>query len=94
MEDEKGLSSPGLAREPIIVPLDDEKKSKRSPSDLDRKEPISIEDGGAPPKSVLEHSYDADEAMKAFAEGEVEILDETTNRRLLRKIDLNIMPVG
>lgn len=36
-----------------------------------------------------------DEAMKAFAghEGQVLELDEATSRRLLRKIDLHIMPV-
>ena len=35
------------------------------------------------------------EAMKAFIghEGERLVLDEETNRKLLRKIDLNIMPV-
>lgn len=38
---------------------------------------------------------DADEAMRAFAgyEGTVEMMDEATNRRLLRKIDMRIMPV-
>lgn len=38
---------------------------------------------------------DADEAMRAFAgyEGTGEMMDEATNRRLLRKIDLRIMPV-
>ena len=52
-------------------------------------------DDGAPPARVLKHSHDADEAMKAFEgyEGEVAIIDEATNKRLLRKIDLNIMPL-
>ena len=52
-------------------------------------------DDGAPPVEVLKHSYDADEAMKAFegADGEAIVLDEATNKRLLRKIDLNIMPL-
>ena len=47
------------------------------------------------PVVILKHSQDADEAMKAFAgfEGEVLVLDEATNKRLLRKIDLHLMPV-
>ena len=50
---------------------------------------------GSLPANVLKHSNDADEAMKAFEghEGEVLVMDEATNRRLLRKIDRNIMPV-
>ena len=50
----------------------------------------------APPEQVLKHANDADEAMKAFDghEGEETVLDEVTSKRLLRKIDLNIMPVG
>lgn len=37
----------------------------------------------------------ADEAMRAFDdyEGPGEVIDEATNRRLLRKIDMRIMPV-
>ena len=47
------------------------------------------------PEAILTHGLDADEALKAFIghEGEPIVLDEATNRRLLRKIDLNIMPV-
>ena len=47
-------------------------------------------------KAILKHGLDADEAMKAFVgqEGEQLVLDEETNKRLLRKIDLNIMPVA
>lgn len=50
---------------------------------------------GAPPAQVLEHATDADEAMKAFEghDGELLVIDKATNRRLLRKIDLNILPV-
>lgn len=46
-------------------------------------------------KSILNHALDADEALKAFIghEGEHLVLDEETNRRLLRKIDWHIMPV-
>ena len=70
------------------------------------KEPVNPDDAlgnleknagrsGSLPANVLKHSKDADEAMKAFEghEGEVLVLDEATNRRLLRKIDWNIMPV-
>jgi hypothetical protein len=45
---------------------------------------------------VLKHANDADEAMKAFAwrEGEVIHIDEATNKRLLRIIDWNLMPLS
>ena len=48
------------------------------------------------PEHILKHGKDADEAMKAFEghEGEVVTIDEATNKRLLRIIDWNIMPVG
>lgn len=50
---------------------------------------------GALPALVLEHADDADEAIKAFEghDGERLVLDEPTNKRLLRKIDQNILPV-
>lgn len=60
------------------------------------KEQTPLDDNhGAPPPQILKHANDADEAMKAFEghAGEVLILDEATNKRLLRKIDLNILPV-
>ncbi|KAJ5261336.1 MFS allantoate transporter [Penicillium angulare] len=49
---------------------------------------------GVDPK-LVQHSGDADEAMKAFDElqGEVIEIDEATNRRLLRTIDWHIMPL-
>ena len=55
----------------------------------------SLTDDGAPPPYILEHSRDADEAMKAFEGEETDNLelDEETSKKLLRKIDLNIMPV-
>ena len=58
------------------------------------KEPISLEEGSAPPSQVMKHANDADEAMKAFQDGEIDVIDEATNKRLLRTIDLNIMPVS
>ena len=44
-------------------------------------------------RKVLEHSHDADEAMKAFESGEVIEIDEATNKRLLRIIDRHMMPI-
>lgn len=56
------------------------------------KVPVS---GKHPSDAVLKYGNDADEAMKAFAghEGEVIELDEATNKRLLRKIDWHLMPI-
>jgi len=50
---------------------------------------------GSVDKSILQHAGDGDEALKAFMShpGEVIELDEATNKRLLRKIDWNLMPV-
>jgi ACS family allantoate permease-like MFS transporter len=47
------------------------------------------------PEQILAHSHDADEALKAFAshQGEVIHIDEATNKRLLRRIDLYMMPI-
>ena len=55
----------------------------------------AIRSGSGAPQRVLQHVNDADEAMKAFEghEGEVLLMDAATNKRLLKKIDLNIMPV-
>ena len=56
-----------------------------------------VEDkSGARPAVVFQHANDADEAMKAFEghDGESLVLDESTNRRLLRKIDQHILPVS
>ena len=54
----------------------------------------AIKDGKVP-EAILKHSHDADEAMKAFAghEGEVIEIDEATNKRILRRIDWNLIPV-
>ncbi|KKA18950.1 MFS allantoate transporter [Rasamsonia emersonii CBS 393.64] len=48
-----------------------------------------------PDEKILKHSHDADEAMKAFAglEGQVITIDESTNKRLLRIIDWHMMPL-
>lgn len=44
-------------------------------------------------EKVIAHSGDADEALKAFADGEIIEIDEATNKRLLRKIDWHLMPI-
>ncbi|KAJ9299644.1 hypothetical protein DTO271G3_2528 [Paecilomyces variotii] len=48
-----------------------------------------------PDERVLQHSHDADEALKAFSglEGELIEVDEATNKRLLRIIDRHMMPL-
>lgn len=47
------------------------------------------------PEQILKHSHDADIALKALEEyeGEVIEIDEATNKRLLRRIDLNLIPL-
>jgi hypothetical protein len=60
--------------------------------------PISeeaIRNGSVNPETILKHAIDGDEALKAFANyhGSVIHIDEATNKRLLRKIDMNLMPV-
>lgn len=72
-----------MATAKTAIPLDEEKIS------------ISPEVTGTAPEEVLKHANNADEAMKAFAghEGENLVLDEATNKRLLRKIDSVLMPV-
>ncbi len=49
-----------------------------------------------PMGKLIEHSHDADEAMKAFAghEGEIIEIDDATNKRLLRIIDWNLLPLS
>ncbi|ORY07520.1 membrane transporter [Clohesyomyces aquaticus] len=47
------------------------------------------------PEYLLKHSHDADAAMKAFEgiEGQPVVLTEAENKRLLRKIDMHLMPI-
>lgn len=51
---------------------------------------------GSVPENIMKHSHDADEAMKAFEshQGEILEIDEATNKRLLRIIDWNLIPVS
>jgi ACS family allantoate permease-like MFS transporter len=55
----------------------------------------AIRNGSVVPEHILKHSKDADVALKAFANyhGSVIDIDEATNKRLLRRIDWNLMPV-
>jgi ACS family allantoate permease-like MFS transporter len=68
------------------------------PFDTEKDLPAPLADAirnGSVDKSILQHAGDADEALKAFMShpGQVIELDEATNKRLLRKIDWNLMPV-
>jgi ACS family allantoate permease-like MFS transporter len=47
-------------------------------------------------KKILKHSHDADAALEALegSEGQSIVLSEETNKRLLRKIDMHLMPVS
>lgn len=61
-------------------------------------EAIENDVGSGPGQIPVTYSRDikhADEAMGAFAgyEGDGEVMDEATSRRLLRKIDMRVMPV-
>jgi hypothetical protein len=70
-----------------------DEKSNTS-SDIE-KEPVRRWDSRSAAPDFIKHAIDPDEAMKAFEghEGEVLVLDTATNKRLLRKIDLYLMPV-
>ena len=50
---------------------------------------------GRVPENILKHSHDADEALKALRGHEDEIveIDEATNKRILRRIDFNLIPL-
>ncbi|KAL8735285.1 MAG: hypothetical protein Q9181_002860 [Wetmoreana brouardii] len=57
--------------------------------------PGSQEHRGSVPAEIVKHANDADEAMKALAghEGVPLELDEATSKRLLKRIDLHLMPL-
>lgn len=79
------------------VPDKDDKAPAYHEIDPDIPKPLAdaIRNGSVS-ETIMKHSHDADEAMKAFYghEGEVIQIDDATNRRLLRRIDWNLMPVG
>ncbi|KAM3414104.1 putative transporter [Cercospora zeina] len=71
-----------------------------SEADTDPEQKIATRNDGAirsgsVPESILKHSHDADEALKAFEgqTGEVVHIDDATNRRLRTIIDWNLMPI-
>jgi hypothetical protein len=75
-----------------------EKETVTPPSDVE-KEVVTTEEpsgiGGKVATKLLKHSHDADAAMKAFEgfEGQTIELTEEASKRLLRKIDMHLMPV-
>ena len=87
-----GLNNPAI----MSTNIDPEKHS--FDPDVEKSIPDPLADAirnGSIDKKILEHSHDADEAMKAFQEsqGQVIEIDAATNKRLLRRIDWNLMPV-
>ena len=68
------------------------------PGDMEKETTAGLGVAGVKEKvadKLLKHSHDADAAMQAFEgmDGQVIELTEAENRRLLRKIDLHLMPV-
>ena len=80
--------------DPEKAPIQEQSAPKpylpREPSPVD----LNEKRGSVTAQQILKHSHDADEAMKAFVdqEGPIEI-SEAENRRLLRIIDFNILPL-
>lgn len=73
--------------------VDVENGSNRTPSPVDPEKRASLPTASKAAQKVLAHSHDADEAMKAFESGEIIEIDEATNKRLLRTIDLHMLPL-
>ena len=58
--------------------------------------PVNLEErrrASVAAEKIFKHSHDADEAMKAFESGEIIEIDEATNKRLLKIIDRNLIPL-
>jgi len=77
--------------------MSDTEKSA-APFDAEKELPAPLADAirnRSVDKNILQHAGDGDEALKIFMShpGQVIELDEATNKRLLRKIDWNLMPV-
>ncbi len=78
---------------------DIEKTDRNIDPDLEKKLPAQYAEAirnGNVPEDILKHSHDADEALKAIQAhaGQVVVIDEETNRRILRRIDFNLIPVN
>lgn len=72
--------------------LDVEGSTLRAPSPVGDEKP-KLPQANKAAQELIAHSHDADEAMKAFESGELIELDEATNKRLLRTIDLHLLPL-
>ena len=68
-------------------------KTSGTPSGMEKEASPAEAGDGVPPGKVLRHAHDPDEAMNAIEGHEKLHVDEATNKRLLRKIDWNIMPL-
>lgn len=70
---------------------------QRAPSPVDVEKPTlaSVSTSTSPSLKLRKHAQDADEAMQAFKgrEGEIIEIDEATSKRLLRRIDWNLIPL-
>lgn len=80
------------------MPTPEKEKHGLDP-EIEKQLPAPLADAirsGSISADILKHSQDADEAMKVFQshQGQVLEIDEATNKRLLRRIDWNLMPVG
>jgi Major Facilitator Superfamily len=64
-----------------------------SPVDVEKPTLASVSTSTCPPFKLRKHAQDADEAIQAFKgrEGEVIEIDEASNKRLLRRIDWNLI---
>ncbi|KAI4113407.1 MAG: hypothetical protein LQ338_008181 [Usnochroma carphineum] len=73
---------------------DEEKMGHTSTPDME-KEAVQHDRRRSVPEKVAKHANDADEALRAFAghEGEMLELDASTSKRLLKRIDLHLMPL-
>lgn len=88
-----------MANREIIADVESNEKTvdthnlpgQRSVSPVDLAEKRTSVSAAQAAKKILDHSNDADEAMKAFASGEAIEIDEATNKRLLRIIDWHLV---
>jgi MFS transporter, ACS family, allantoate permease len=74
-----------------VVDIEDHDHRNPSPITPEKQQSLPVANKAA--QKVLEHSRDADEAMKAFESGEIIEIDEATNKRLLRIIDWHLLPL-
>ena len=86
-----------LPQQPQALAMDETKPVYQTGHDGHRApSPVNLEEkrrGSVAAEKILKHSHDADEAMKAFENGEIIEIDEATNKRLLKIIDRNLIPL-